>query len=62
MANLASVMLHTHPGSEIIIASTAHAVERESASYALLAGVQTRQIVNKSGLFTAEQGTLCDTQ
>jgi threonine aldolase len=56
MANLAAVLLYTKPGSEIIIASTSHSVERESASFARIAGVQTRQIFTESGLFAPQQG------
>ena len=56
MANLAAVLLYTRPGSEVIIASTSHSVERESASFARVAGVQTRQIFTESGLFTPQQG------
>lgn len=58
MANVASVIGWAKPGSEVIIASNSHSVERESSSFALLAGVQTRQIGGESGLFTVEQGTL----
>ncbi|XP_031505881.1 uncharacterized protein LOC116268317 [Nymphaea colorata] len=58
MSNLAAVLLHTRPGSEVILASSAHTVERECASMARIAGVQTRQIFTESGLFTPQQGKL----
>lgn len=51
MSNLAAVLLHTKPSSEVIISSTSHSVERESASFARIAGVQIRQISTESGLF-----------
>ena len=57
MANLASVMVHTSPGSEAIVPSSAHGTERECSSFAIIAGVQLRQIITKSGLFTVEEGT-----
>lgn len=57
MANIAAVIAQTRPGSEIIISSSCHSVERESSSFALLAGVQTRQIFTQTGTFTADQGT-----
>jgi threonine aldolase len=57
MANLAAVLLHTKPGSEVIISSTSHSVERESASFARIAGVQLRQISTESGLMSQQQST-----
>jgi threonine aldolase len=58
MSNLAAVLLHTRPGSEVILPSSAHTTERECASMARIAGVQTRQIFTESGIFTVQQGKL----
>jgi threonine aldolase len=56
MANLIAVMLMTKPGDEVIIWGNAHTIQRESAGIALLCGVQTRQILEETGIFTLEQG------
>jgi threonine aldolase len=58
MSNLAACLLFTKPGSEVIISSSCHSVEHESASFARIAGVQTRQIFTESGTFTPQQGKL----
>jgi len=55
MANLASVLLLTKPGDEVIIWGNSHTIQRESAGIALIGGVQTRQILEETGIFTVDQ-------
>ena len=55
MANQLAIRLHTQPGQEVIVESTAHIVRYEQGAAGALAGVQLHWVVGNRGLISAEQ-------
>jgi threonine aldolase len=55
MANQLAIRLHTQPGQEVIVESTAHIVRYEQGAAGALAGVQLHWVVGTRGLISAEQ-------
>ena len=54
MANLAAIMVHAPPGSEILVDADAHVVNLTSAGVSAIAGVQPRFIPTTSRVFDAD--------
>jgi threonine aldolase len=52
-ANQAGVLLHTRPGTELVLEANAHLVHYEQAAVAALAGVQLRPVATPDGLLRA---------
>ncbi len=52
-ANQAGILLHTRPGTELLLEADAHLVHYELAGVAALAGVQIRPVATPDGLLTA---------
>ena len=57
MGNLIAVMLWTKPGDEVISWWHSHSADRECANVAMIAGVQTRQIMSDSGVIDLSEST-----
>ena len=55
MGNQLAIRLHTQPGQEVIVESTAHIVRYEQGAAGALAGVQLHWVVGNRGLISAEQ-------
>jgi threonine aldolase len=55
MANQLAIRLHTQPGQEVIVESTAHIVRYEQGAAGALAGVQLHWVTGDRGLISAEQ-------
>ena len=55
MANQLAIRLHTQPGQEVIVESTAHIVRYEQGAAGALAGVQLHWVAGNRGLISAEQ-------
>jgi len=55
MANQLALRLHTQPGQEVIVESTAHIVRYEQGAAAALAGVQLHWVHGNRGLISPEQ-------
>jgi threonine aldolase len=55
MANQLAIRLHTQPGQEVIVESTAHIVRYEQGAAGALAGVQLHWVAGTRGLISAEQ-------
>jgi len=55
MANQLAIRLHTQPGQEVIVESTAHIVRYEQGAAGALAGVQLHWVTGNRGLITPEQ-------
>ena len=55
MANQLAIRLHTQPGQEVIVESTAHIVRYEQGAAGALAGVQLHWVMGDRGLISAEQ-------
>ena len=55
MANQLAIRLHTQPGQEVIVESTAHIVRYEQGAAGALAGVQLHWVLGNRGLISAEQ-------
>jgi len=55
MANQLSIRLHTRPGDEVIVESTAHIIRFEGGSASSLSGVQLCCVPGDRGLLTPEQ-------
>ena len=55
MANQLSIRLHTRPGDEVIVESTAHIIRFEGGSASSLSGVQLCCMPGARGLLTPEQ-------
>jgi len=60
MANQAAILLHTRPGTEILLDANAHIIHWEMAAAAALAGVQVRPVAPTAVVMTASdlQGML----
>ncbi len=54
MCNLASILVHTRRGDEIIVDDQSHIYNTEAAGAAALGGVSVRALPTRVGLFTAE--------
>jgi threonine aldolase len=55
MGNQLAIRLHTQPGQEVIVESTAHIVRYEQGAAGALAGVQLHWVTGDRGLISAEQ-------
>ncbi len=55
MGNQLAIRLHTQPGQEVIVESTAHIVRYEQGAAGALAGVQLHWVVGTRGLISPEQ-------
>ena len=55
MGNQLAIRLHTQPGQEVIVESTAHIVRYEQGAAGALAGVQLHWVTGNRGLITPEQ-------
>lgn len=55
MGNQLAIRLHTQPGQEVIVESTAHIVRYEQGSAGALAGVQLHWVAGNRGLISPEQ-------
>jgi threonine aldolase len=55
MGNQLAIRLHTQPGQEVIIESTAHIVRYEQGAAGALAGVQLHWVMGNRGLISSEQ-------
>lgn len=55
MCNLVSILVQTSPGDEIVVDGSSHIFNTEAASAAAVAGVSTRAVVTRDGVFSAEQ-------
>ena len=55
MCNQIAFRVHCQPGDEIILDYTAHPINAESGGPSAFAGVQTRALHTKLGIFTADQ-------
>jgi len=55
MANQLAIRLHTQPGQEVIVESTAHIVRYEQGAAGALAGVQLHWVAGNRGLISPEQ-------
>ncbi len=55
MGNQLAIRLHTQPGQEVIVESTAHIVRYEQGAAGALAGVQLHWITGNRGLISPEQ-------
>ncbi len=53
-ANQTAILLHTRPGTELVLEADAHLVHAEVAAVAALAGVQVRPVATPDGILTAE--------
>jgi threonine aldolase len=53
-ANQAAILLHTEPGTELVLEADAHLVHYELAAVAALAGVQIRPVTTPDGLLTGD--------
>lgn len=54
MANQTGMLLHTRPGSEVVLEAGAHLLHYEQAALAALGGVQVRAVATPDGLLTAQ--------
>ena len=55
MGNQLAIRLHTQPGQEVIVESTAHIVRYEQGAAGALAGVQLHWVTGSRGLISPEQ-------
>jgi threonine aldolase len=55
MGNQLAIRLHTQPGQEVIVESTAHIVRYEQGAAGALAGVQLHWVAGNRGLISSEQ-------
>ena len=55
MCNEIAYRTHTHPGDEIILHETSHAMHFEGGAPAALSGVMLRPLPGERGMFTADQ-------
>lgn len=55
MANQLAIRVHTQPGQEVIVESTAHIVRYEQGAAGALAGVQLHWVTGDRGIMTADQ-------
>jgi threonine aldolase len=55
MGNQLAIRLHTQPGQEVIVESTAHIVRYEQGAAGALAGVQLHWVTGNRGLISPEQ-------
>jgi threonine aldolase len=55
MGNQLAIRLHTQPGQEVIVESTAHIVRYEQGAAGALAGVQLHWVMGNRGLISSEQ-------
>ncbi len=55
MGNQLAIRLHTQPGQEVIVESTAHIVRYEQGAAGALAGVQLHWVAGNRGLISPEQ-------
>ncbi|WP_232628353.1 threonine aldolase family protein [Methylobacterium sp. Leaf118] len=55
MCNLASILVHTRPGDEIIVDDQSHIYNTEAAGSAAIGGVSVRALPTRVGLFTLAQ-------
>ncbi len=55
MANLISILTHTHPGDEVIMEKESHTFNYEVGGAAVLAGVQINPLIGKRGILEKQQ-------
>ena len=55
MANQLAIRLHTQPGQEVIVESTAHIVRYEQGAAGALGGVQLHWVTGNRGIISSEQ-------
>lgn len=55
MANIVSILAHTHRGDEVIVEKESHTFNYECAGAATLAGVQLNPVTGTNGVLTLEQ-------
>ncbi|MEK7351571.1 MAG: threonine aldolase family protein, partial [Nitrospirota bacterium] len=55
MGNQLAIRLHTQPGQEVIVESTAHIVRYEQGAAGALAGVQLHWVTGNRGLISPDQ-------
>lgn len=57
MSNLIAILVHCHPGDEVVAAGNAHIIGSEGAGASALAGAMITAIETPDGRFTADQFT-----